>query len=311
MRTALITDMQQGGLYAIQDVALHPGANVLFVDSTHASKADLSGAGRDPEHPLATLDYAIGLCTADKGDTIYLMPGHAETITAASGAGSLTADIAGIRIIGLGRGSKKPTLTLGTLIGATLNVTAPNVVIRNTKIISALADITAGITASAAADGLVVDGDCEFTDGSAILELVIGISLAAGCDGVRIENNHFFTVDGGGCASAIKFVGESLRSIVRNNRIHGDYSAAGIDGITAAATQLLIEGNKIWNTDTTAGLAINLHGSTTGIVTDNRLIGFKTNTVPLVAAGCADFENYTTAAVNESGAIKPAIETFA
>lgn len=37
----------------------------------------------------------------------------------------------------------------------------------------------------------------------------------------------------------------------------------------------------------------------------------ETNTVPLACAGCAAHENYTSAAVNESGIIRPAVETYA
>src|SRR3990167_8661415 len=31
--------------------------------------------------PLSTIDYAIGLCVAGRGDRIVVLPGHAETLT--------------------------------------------------------------------------------------------------------------------------------------------------------------------------------------------------------------------------------------
>ena len=39
--------------------------------------------GLSPKTPFATIDYAIGRCTANRGDTIYVMPGHWETLTTA------------------------------------------------------------------------------------------------------------------------------------------------------------------------------------------------------------------------------------
>src|SRR3990167_1275260 len=99
--TALFSRRQPGGVFVVEDKADHPGA-IFFVDSTHAAKADAVGGGRSPDRPLATIDYAIGLCTASKGDVIYVMPGHAENLTAADG---IDCDIAGITIVEIGRAS--------------------------------------------------------------------------------------------------------------------------------------------------------------------------------------------------------------
>lgn len=79
------------------------------------------------ERPFASLDYAIGQCTANNGDTIYLLPGHTSTISA---AGSVTCDVAGINIIGLGTGSLRPTFTWSATASTWL-VTAANVLIKN------------------------------------------------------------------------------------------------------------------------------------------------------------------------------------
>src|SRR5256885_9730538 len=70
-----------------------------------------SAYGGDKAHPLATLDYAIGLTTANHGDVIYVMPGHTETISTAT---ALALDVAGVQVVGLGHWRLRPTLTLGT-----------------------------------------------------------------------------------------------------------------------------------------------------------------------------------------------------
>ena len=43
--------------------------NVFFVDSSTGS--DTGASGRSADLPFASLDYALGKCTANKGDAIY------------------------------------------------------------------------------------------------------------------------------------------------------------------------------------------------------------------------------------------------
>ena len=94
----------------------------FFVSSGTGSN---SHSGKNPAEALATIDYAIGKCTDSKGDVIVVMPGHAETISA---AGGITADVAGITIIGLGNGGLRPIITFsGT--ASTFVISAANVTV--------------------------------------------------------------------------------------------------------------------------------------------------------------------------------------
>lgn len=304
----LFESRQPGGGYFLQGVLDLP-ANCLFVDSNHAAKSDSVGAGRSPDAPLATLDYAVGLCTAGQGDTIVLMPGHTETKTATGDLATL--DVAGIRVIGLGHGALQPTFVL-THAGATITISAANVLLRNVKVIADIADVAVGLTLGAGADGCTIEG-CWFTSGALTKELKIAISVATTCTDVMIQRNLFETIDTdetGSETHAIFLAGSADRICIRDNEMMGNFGTAAIAGTVAASVHVRIQRNSINNTDSTNGLAISLHASTTGIVADNRLLGLKTNTVPLVAAGCANHENYTTAAVNESGLLKPTAETF-
>jgi len=104
-----------------------------------------TNAGISPEFPLTTLDAAIGKCRANRGDIIYIMAGHAESLAAAQ----ITADIIGINIIGLGNGANRPTFT-GTNIAASLDVTAANVTIENLRFYSDIDALTAWIDVNAA-----------------------------------------------------------------------------------------------------------------------------------------------------------------
>ncbi|GAG32075.1 unnamed protein product, partial [marine sediment metagenome] len=81
--------------------------NIFFVDSGNGS--DTAGAnGLNPDQPFATIDYAIGQCTANNGDIIFVMPGHTESPATTEG---IDMDVAGVWIRGLGWGNDRPTIT--------------------------------------------------------------------------------------------------------------------------------------------------------------------------------------------------------
>lgn len=107
------------------DVPLTTG-NYFFVDSGHANCADSASHGKY-DAPFATIDYAIGRCTASNGDVIIVAPGHTETISA---AGGITADVAGITIVGLGNGGLRPIITFSAT-ASTFAISAANVTVKN------------------------------------------------------------------------------------------------------------------------------------------------------------------------------------
>ena len=113
-RTALYgKNASKGGLFTIEDMGLSTG-NRFFVDSgATTTGGDTAGHGTSPDAPFLTLDYALSsdVCTASNGDIIYVMPGHAEAIISAA---DIACDLAGVKIIGLGEGSDKPTFTFTT-----------------------------------------------------------------------------------------------------------------------------------------------------------------------------------------------------
>jgi hypothetical protein len=305
-RTPLFGRHTPGGTFNIVNIDQHP-ADVWFVDSGATGAGDTVGHGTSPDSPFATLGYAFSSDLVGSGDVVYCLPGHAEDIASATGC---VMDIAGVTVIGLGRGSSRATLTIDTADTALISVTAANVRIIGLRVVSNFLDIASAISVGASADGFEL-WDSEIVDTSAVLNSLIGVLIAAACDRLRIEGNRFFQFAASAAASAIKLAGATDRSIIRNNYIMGDYSVAGIDGSTAAGTMLMVDGNVCQNIDTTAGLTIKLHTSTTGAVVRNLTQGAKTNTRPVNAAGCLVAENYSAAVVNESGAIDPTVETFA
>lgn len=119
-KTALYVNKQSGGMFAVEDQSRSTGTR-FFVHS--GTGTDSAGNGANPTKPLATIDYAVGLCTANKGDIIHVMPGHAETVIAANG---IDIDVAGVTLVGEGEGDLKPTITMGTATTATVRFNAKN-----------------------------------------------------------------------------------------------------------------------------------------------------------------------------------------
>lgn len=305
MKTSLFVEKQSGGMFSVQDQSVSTGTR-FYVGSTETNAGNTAGKGRNPDAPFATLSYALSsdVCTASKGDIIYLMPGHAESIAAASGC---LLDIAGVQVIGLGTGSLIPTFTLGTDVGATIDITAPNCVLRNVKIVSALADIAAGVTIGALGDGYWIDG-CIFKDGGAAnLEMVSGITVTAAADRGKITNCRFHTVAAGNNNQAI-LLGAVSGCRIENNVIIGDYDVACIS-IPAAATNLIIRHNTLCNASTDAIAALAMHTSCEGVCAWNVYSANLNGQVPVTAA-CTSMAfggNYGSDLLGVSGMIAPAV----
>ena len=144
-RTELFVRRTPGGVFTIANESHTTGARI-FVHSVTGT--DAAGYGSNPDAPYATLAYALTAATASKGDTIYLMPGHAEAVIA---AGTITVATIGVRIIGLGQGSLRPTFTWTTANTATWLVTAADVLIRNVIFdLTGIAVLVNGISVTAA-----------------------------------------------------------------------------------------------------------------------------------------------------------------
>jgi hypothetical protein len=303
-KTELFVRKQTGGMYTLAQKYSTTG-NIFWVDSGATSGgADSTNYGKSPASPFLTIDYAIGKCTANNGDIIYVMPGHAETL---SGATSLAIDVAGIKIVGMGAGYSIPKLTLSAA-ASTIAITAENTHLENLWLYDAFTGaVTAGITASAAAGGLVLK-NIIMEESASNAVFTLGISVAAAAHHVVIEGLQHYGVAGGAAVSAIKFVGASNFSVIKNCVIYGDFSGAAVDLTTAASTYLTVRDNYVHNVDGSAGLTISAHASTTGMMAYNNTYSAKSNVVP-VAAAMAFNENKTTNVLGAQGFLLPAVDS--
>ena len=114
--------------------------NTWWVDSNGSS----SGSGSF-DYPDKTLDKAINRCSA--GDIIILKEGHAETISSST---ALNADIAGVKIVGAGSGTRRAKITFDTATTTTIPVSANDITFENVIFSANFADIVACFTLTTA-----------------------------------------------------------------------------------------------------------------------------------------------------------------
>lgn len=213
--------------------------------------------------PFSTIDYAVGQCLANRGDTIYVLPGHAENITAAAG---IDADIAGIEIVGIGSGTNRPTLTFTTVVTADIDVDAANITFKNFIFdATSLDNVTMPIDVNAAGCKFI---DCEFllADSGAQAAGMV----TSGSDETKFINCIFRGSSDTGCNQAIEFTGTPNGCELIGCTIYGDFANAGVYG-TGAMTNFIMVGNSIKNLQS-GDHAVEFTGNVTGYADNNLFI---------------------------------------
>lgn len=259
--------------------------NLFYVSSTLGATAN---DGLTPTTPVKTLAAAIALATASNGDTIFLMPGHIETLTAAA-AVSITK--AGLTIVGLGNGRNRPVFNFTTAVTASFNISAANTTLQNIVFTTGFDALTAMVNVSAA-DVAFFDSEWVISDGTN--GAILGILTAATADRLWIERCRFLgpAINAGTTCTACIDHEAGVDYIIRNNY----FTAKMTQAITNTATVLrgLIDSNRF--VVATGTKAINMAAASTPFVINNR-INVPSGTAPVVAAaGFMAGNNYSAAA---------------
>lgn len=278
--------------------------NLWFVDSG----ASASGTGLSPEDPVTTLNAAVALCTANNGDTIVVMEGHAETLDTAA---DVDLNVAGIRVIGLGHGASRPTFTY-TAAAGTFAVGASSVWVENLLFV---ANFTNGVTEGIDIDDAHTDvyfKNCEMRSTSATKEFLKGVTIAASAARITFDGCFFYETGGGDALSAIFSEGALDRLVVKNCEFDGTWTVSVID--VDAGTNVVVRprflNNVAYNSDTGAGLFCTIDSGTVGFFMGNRSGIGKANTVPVTDASASVFiDNLATDAAAISELKYPATAT--
>jgi len=289
-----------GGKVAIEDQSVSTG-NRYWVHS--GTGTDGTAYGFTPDKPFKTIDYAIGKCTASKGDIIFVMPGHAENLATAT---AINCDVAGVTIQGIGSGSLIPTVSFTALAGS-ITIGAANVTLRNLRLVANATDgVTTGLTVAAAGDGLTLDG-VQFRDTATTKEFLIHVSVATTVTDMLVKNCSFVGLTGGSMTNSILFAGTSTDCVIEDSYFFVDSSDSVIDHLAGASVNLVVRRNVVINADTgAAGYCVQNKSDGTGVVHDNR---FAYNKVDAEISGGAAtwwFNNYASNTIAESGLLDPA-----
>lgn len=230
-------------------IQTHPGKAFWVYNGTTGLMAGQRG-GSDGnkgtfDSPFSTLDYAVSQCVADRGDIIFIKPGHAETIASAT---ALALDIAGVAVVGLGQGSNRPTFNL-TATTSTITISAANCSFWNCLVTGGVDAIVAVFTISAADVKLQlnyrdVTGQC--TD---------CVLTTAAANRLYIDVNDYDGATAAGTNAGIAIVGGDAIEIV-GTRMDGNFAVGGIDVRTTATTDLLVHKFEYFRTRNAADIFI-------------------------------------------------------
>jgi len=238
--------------------------SVFFVQSANANAKNDPGNGTRPDTPFASIDYAVGQCTANKGDVIVVGPGHAETVSAAAG---LAFDVAGITVLGMGSGTSRPTISIGTATSATVTISAANVTLRNLLFVTTLDAVVTAVAISAS-DAKLFDIETRDTSATQCIDF---ISTTAAADRLHICDWVHRGDAAAGADTAITIVGgDGL--VIENFDLYGNFAVAAIENVTTACTNSRFGGgskqNYIW-TKNSADVAITLAATSTASIGPN------------------------------------------
>lgn len=280
-----------------------PGEVFWVNNSTVLAKGAVGGSdGNDGSYrrPWSTIDYAIGRCTAGRGDTIMVMPGHAESVIV---AGGITMDVNGVAIVGLGSGNLRPTLTFTTANTAAVSWTGDQCTMKNIRFVGNFLSIAAAILNSGGRDW-TVEG-CDFSDTSATLGFLSAVTTTVSTNSDNgwwcgcTRSSDATTTPG----TALKVANTTNRLTVKDNILWHSVIEENVSPILAhgalVVDELLMEGNRIYSVNaaqTTAGFLVSTSATTgSGLISNNYVRSVDPSAAIMITATAVQyglFENY-------------------
>lgn len=289
---------------------LVPEAEFLAGTTYYVDSAVDGAGGTTPGTAVGTLDEAFALCTANKGDRIVVMPNHSETVT---GAGGIAADVAGVTVIGLGRGGQRPRFLMDAATTVTVTVTAADVTFHNLVFAAGHADIVTCFNITA---GYCTLSNIEFVENTTAENFLTEIKATSttdnNADGLRVIGCRALTVDSAGL-EFIEVNADLDGLVVADNLVVKDAATSGKFILCATGKDLtnceivrnrhvcgMTTGDIFIDNDTTAN---------SGIVADNRIGHHDTaGAVVVDCDGVRQFENYSASEDTSSGLLLPAAD---
>ncbi len=209
--------------------------NEFFVSSVRGSSGN---DGRSFGSAKATIAQALALCVA--GDVIYVAEDHVESVVA---AGGIDINVAGVSVIGLGRGSRKPTITISTLTTATIKLSAANTLLKNFRVVGNIDSLVKVF--DLAADYVTVEDVDVFS--SSTKEILSFFNIATTFDFTTLRGCRCFQptdpagTDGAANTGGVYLV-DSENVLIEDCEFNGNFETAIIHNKTTAALNLVVKG---------------------------------------------------------------------
>lgn len=253
-------------------IPLLTSGRLFFVSSVSGSN---NNVGDDPLRPRASIAATIAKCRPSLGDQIWCLPHHAETVSAAAG---IAVNVAGVSLFGMGAGASRPTITFTTAIGASLDISVANVMMRNFRFICGIDAQTAMVNVTGADVAFL---DNEFVTNTGTIGAVLGILTAATATRLRIERNMFTgpAVNTGTTTTAQVKHEVGIDYVIQDNYFNGKMTQAILNATTVLGG--FIHNNRF--VVYTGTVAITMAAASTPFITNNR-INVPSGTAPIVAA---------------------------
>lgn len=278
-------------------IVLPPGGQVFYVRGNGTSTTLYSF---DPpglqDRLIASVQKALSYTVANRGDTVVVLPGHTESIAAADGWSNLTA---GTKVLGLGTGVNRPTITWSATASSML-LNDANVTLDNLRLLLAPAagsvTVTAAITVSAVG---VTIRRCYIEVGTTAARFTTtGITVASGADDFQFTSNQVFGSLTATPTDVLLVNAAVARPKILSNDIQAATSAAAhgvVAFTTAAATNIQLKGNFMANYVAASTVACQVVTGVTGVTSDNyaqTVNASAATAITIAAAGPSSFNNF-------------------
>ncbi len=279
-------------------------------------KAGSDGNRGTYDQPFGTLAYAISQCVANRGDIIFIKPGHAETITANT---ALPFNIAGVAIVGLGAGAMRPTFTFTTANSNRIPVSAANMSVRNCIFVGNFLSIATCFLLTTAPE-FEVDS-CAFRDTDATHGFlsILTTTVSVNSDGLRFTNNVVQSDATTTPGPAVVIANTIARVTVSGNEVWHTVAsnniAALIEHGALVVDKLMCLWNYIYsiNTDTATGAILVKTTAITGsgMIAHNRIRALDVAGAIVVTANAVQYGLFDNLFIGDgtsvSGFVLPAI----
>lgn len=236
------------------NLVVYPGncpGNEFFVDSNTGADTN---SGTSWEAAMATIDAAVGKCSANGANIIFVHPDHAENLAADS---AIDIDVADVLVYGIRYGRHMPTLT-ATAIAGDCKLAADNVTIANLRFLGGV-DATTGCVEVSGADCAILN--CEFRD--SVGQATDAIITTNAAERLLIDGYKHIGAAAAGANSAIALIGAIDSVEIRNFELVGNFAVGAIDLRTVALTNLWVHSGYIWTKNAAdIGIIDTITGST-------------------------------------------------